>query len=106
MSEIIINTLKNILDQTLETKYEAYLLGSQATGRSDFLSDWDFFIITDETFSRTLKKEIKLKIHRLFHTSLPTNPIDLIMVDRNTFESEKLIPNTISNEVFYEGIKI
>jgi len=101
-----VERLRSILDE-LEVPYDRILLfGSRA--RRDFReeSDWDFLIILQKKLDFKEKKELWYEIYRRFHEYFSFASVDIILKDVESFEKEKTIANTISNEVYLEGIEV
>jgi len=69
-------------------------------------SDWDFLIIVKKNLELKEKRELGHKIYRRFHDYFPFVSVDIILKDEQSFEDEKKVANTISNEVYLEGIKV
>ena len=102
----VIEKLKKILEE-IGVKYSNILLfGSRA--RSDFEeeSDWDFLIIVEKKLEGKERMELWYKIYRRFHEYFPFISVDIILKDKQSFENEKKVANTISNEVYLEGIEV
>ena len=91
----IIEGLKNILREIRVKYFDILLFGSRAREDFDEQSDWDFFIILAQDLKLKERKKLRYKIYREFHKYFPLIP-----------ENEKNIANTISNEVYLEGIKV
>ncbi len=102
----IIEGLKNILREIRVKYFDILLFGSRAREDFDEQSDWDFFIILAQDLKLKERKKLRYKIYREFHKYFPLIPVDIILKDKITFENEKNIANTISNEVYLEGIKV
>ena len=102
----VIKHLKEILAESDIEYLRILMFGSRV--RNDFGedSDWDFLIIVKNPMNLKVKKELWLKVYRKFHERVPFGSIDLILKDRESFEKEKAIANTISNEAYLEGIEI
>jgi len=97
---------KNTLDE-LGIEYSGIILfGSRAKDRPERESDWDFLVILKKSMNMESKKKLWLKIHKKFHEYFPFTSVDIILKDADSFEEEKTIANTISNEVYLEGISI
>ncbi|MEX2721789.1 MAG: nucleotidyltransferase family protein [Candidatus Wukongarchaeota archaeon] len=98
--------LRRILAE-LGIKYSKILLfGSRARIDFDEESDWDFFIILKKSVDLEKKKELWHKIYKKFHEYFPFVSVDIILKDVESFENEKTIVNTVSNEVYLEGVEI
>lgn len=97
---------KKILKE-IGVDYSAVIVfGSRARKDFDELSDWDFLVILKQNLSLTEKKNLWRKIYKKFHEHFLFIPIDIILKDKEAFEKEKEIVNTISNEAYLEGIEI
>ena len=102
----VIAIFKEILEE-IGIEYSSILLfGSRA--RNDFgeESDWDFMIIIKDRIDIKERRGLWSKIYRRFHDHFPTIPVDIILKDEQSFESEKRVANTIANEVYLEGIEV
>ncbi|MFB0544381.1 MAG: nucleotidyltransferase family protein [Asgard group archaeon] len=98
--------LRRILDE-LGVEYSKILLfGSRARSDFDEESDWDFLIILKKSVDLEEKKELWHKIYKKFHEYFPFVSVDIILKDVESFENEKTIVNTVSNEVYLEGVEI
>ncbi len=102
----VIAKLKSILEE-IGVAYSNILLFGSRTGK-DFEeeSDWDFLIIIKKNIDLKEKRELWYKIYRRFHEYFPFIPVDIILKDEQSFEKEKRVANTISNEVYLEGIEV
>jgi predicted nucleotidyltransferase len=101
----ILKKLKRILTE-MNIQYSKILLfGSRARGDFREESDWDFLIILKKPLDARTKKEIWLDIYKKLHEFYPFISFDIILKDAESFEEEKTIANTISNEVYLEGIE-
>ncbi len=102
----VIAKLKTILEE-IGVEYSNILLFGSRTG-NDFEeeSDWDFLIVVKGNLDLKEKKELWHKIYRRFHDYLPFVSVDIILKDEQSFEDEKNVANTISNEEYLEGIKV
>ena len=102
----VIEKLKSILNE-IGVVYTNILLFGSRTGK-DFEeeSDWDFLIVVKGNLDLKEKRELWHKIYRRFHDYLPFVSVDIILKDEQSFEDEKNVANTISNEVYLEGIKV
>jgi predicted nucleotidyltransferase len=102
----IIAKLKSILEE-LGVKYSTILLfGSRAGKNFEEESDWDFLIVVKGNSDLKEKRELWHNIYRRFHEYFPFVSIDIILKDEQSFEAEKKVANTISNEVYLEGIEV
>ena len=102
----VISGLKKALED-LKVEYSSILLfGSRSGNEFDKESDWDFLVIIKKKINLKDQHSLRYKIYRRFHDYFPLVSIDLILKDEQTFESEKKVVNTISNEAFIEGIKV
>ena len=107
--EIVKNIKKVIIECLNETETSVkniILFGSRA--RSDFEkeSDFDLLIILNKEVTPKEKKEIWYLIYSTLHKSFHNMSFDIILRSAQSFEDEKNVVNTISNEVFLEGIEI
>jgi len=102
----VIEKLKTILEE-VGVEYSNILLFGSRTGKEfEEESDWDFMIIVKKTLDLKEKRELWHKIYRRFHGYFPFISVDIILKDEQSFENEKKVANTISNEVYLEGIKV
>lgn len=102
----VIQGLKGVLNE-LNVDYSSIILfGSRAREEASEESDWDFLIILKNTFTSEELHSLQYTIYRRFHARFPFTTIDLLVKDQQTFEKEKFIANTISNEASLEGIKV
>jgi predicted nucleotidyltransferase len=101
----ILKKLKNILND-LNIQYSKILLfGSRARGDFKEESDWDFLIILEKPVDMKTKKELWFDIYKRLHEFYPFISFDIVLKDLESFEDEKTIVNTISNEVYLEGVE-
>ncbi len=101
----ILEKLKSILNE-LNIKYSKILLfGSRARGDFREESDWDFLIVLEKPVDAKTKKELWFDIYKKLHEFYPFISFDIVLKDVESFEKEKTIVNTISNEVYLEGIE-
>ncbi len=101
----ILDKLKRILAD-LNIKYSKILLfGSRARGDFRDESDWDFLVVLKKPLDVKTKKELWFHIYKRLHEFYPFISFDIILKDSESFEEEKTIVNTISNEVYLEGIE-
>jgi predicted nucleotidyltransferase len=102
----VIEKLKSILNE-IGVDYSNILLFGSRTG-TDFEeeSDWDFLIVVKGNLDLKEKRELWHNIYRRFHDYFPFVSVDIILKDEQSFEDEKNVANTISNEVYLEGIKV
>ena len=104
--EKIVEGLKRVLEE-LGVEYSRILLfGSRARGHFREESDWDFVIILKKKVSDRERMELGHRIYRKFHELFPFVSVDIILKDEDSFEKEKRIANTISNEAFLEGVAV
>lgn len=105
INEDILNKLKEILFD-LKVEYSRILMfGSRARGDFNEDSDWDFMIIIKEPLDTKTRKELWFTIYKKMHVYFPFISFDIILKDAESFEEEKNIANTISNEVYLEGVE-
>ncbi len=102
----VIAKLKSILKETGVEYSNILLFGSRAREDFEEESDWDFLIIVKKNLDLKEKKKLWHKIYRRFHDYLPFISVDIILKDEQSFENEKKVANTISNEVYLGGIKV
>jgi len=83
-----------------------FLFGSRA--RSDFKpeSDWDVLIVLDKDLTPPEKREIWSRVSEVLHKRFPYFSFDIIIKSMESFEKEKTVVNTISNEAYLEGMEI
>ena len=102
----VISGLKKALDD-LKVEYSSILLfGSRSKNDFKKESDWDFLIIIKKKMTLKDQRSLRYEIFRRFHNYFPLVSVDLILKDERTFENEKKIVNTISNEASLEGIEV
>ncbi|MCG2727071.1 MAG: nucleotidyltransferase domain-containing protein, partial [Candidatus Methanoperedenaceae archaeon] len=101
----ILEKLKSILNE-MNLKYSKILLfGSRARGNFREESDWDFLIVLKKPLDVKTKKELWFDIYKKLHEFYPFISFDIVLKDAESFEEEKTIANTISNEVYLEGVE-
>ncbi len=101
----ILEKLKRILNEMNINYSKIILFGSRARGDFREESDWDFLIVLKKHLDVKTKKELWFDIYRKLHEFYPFISFDIILKDADSFEEEKTIANTISNEVYLEGIE-
>lgn len=101
----VLEKLKSILNESNIKNSRILLFGSRARG--DFMegSDWDIMIILEKPVDARTKKEIWFDVYKKLHEYYPFISFDLILKTAESFEEEKTIANTISNEVYLEGVE-
>ncbi len=99
-----IKKFKEILVESGVAYEKVFLFGSRARGQYSEGSDWDFFIVVKDAVDVNSIRKARAQLRMRFHDYFPNSPIDIIIKDKTSFESEKFIINTISNEVFTEGM--
>ena len=104
--ELIIDKFKKILDNNHINYKKVYLFGSRVTGHIDDESDWDFLVILKNKIKPKKKHMLTAFLRIAFHEYFPVTPVDIIIKDEDSFEQEKDIINTISNEIYSEGVEI
>ena len=102
----VVGKLKGILEEIGIEYSNILLFGSRARNNFGEESDWDFMIILKENIDPKEKRGLWYKIYRRFHDHFPLISVDIILKDEQSFEDEKRVANTISNEVYLEGIKV
>ena len=102
----VVAIFKEILEEIGIDYSRILLFGSRA--RNDFGegSDWDFMILIKDRIDLRERRGLWYKVYRRFHDHFPTIPVDIILKDEQSFESEKRVANTIANEVYLEGIEV
>ena len=102
----VIAKLKTILEEIGVEYTNIPLFGSRTGNDFEEESDWDFLIVVKGNLDLKEKRELGHKIYRRFHDYLPFVSVDIILKDEQSFENEKNVANTSSNEVYLEGIKV
>lgn len=102
----VIEKLKIILEEIGVDYSNILLFGSRTGTVFEEESDWDFLIVVKGNLDLKEKRELWHKIYRRFHDYFPFVSVDIILKDEHSFEDEKNVANTISNEVYLEGIKV
>jgi predicted nucleotidyltransferase len=96
----VIEKLKSILEKIGVVYTNILLFGSRTGNDSEEESDWDFLIVVKGNLDLKEKRELWHKIYRRFHDYFPFVSVDIILKDEQSFEDEKNVANTISNEVY------
>ena len=104
--ERIIDTLKKILSELNIDYFKIILFGSRAKGEGTEGSDWDFYIIINNISSEQERRKLWYHVYRMFHQYFPITPVDIVIKDRESYELEKTIINTLSYEVTVEGLEV
>lgn len=104
--ERVIKGIKQILSELNIDYSKVIVFGSRAGEGYKEGSDWDFLVILKRPVDTKTKYELWLKIYKRFHESFPFTSVDIILKDIGSFEEEKRVANTISNEVYQEGIEV
>jgi predicted nucleotidyltransferase len=102
----VIAKLKTILKEIGVVYSNILLFGSRTEKDFEEESDLDFLIVVKGNLDLKEKRELRHKIYRRFHDYFPFVSVDIILKDEQSFEEEKNVTNTISNEVYLEGIKV
>ena len=102
----IVAKLKSILQELGVAYSNIILFGSRAGKNFDEESDWDFMIVVEKNVDLKDKMELWHNIYRRFHEYFPFISVDIILKDEQSFEAEKNVANTISNEAYLEGIEV
>ncbi|NOQ33928.1 MAG: hypothetical protein GQ567_07050 [Methanosarcinales archaeon] len=102
----VVGKLKRILEEIGIEYSNILLFGSRARNNFGEESDWDFMIILKGNIGPKEKRGLWYQIYRRFHDHFPLTSIDIILKDEQSFEDEKRVANTLSNEVYLEGIKV
>ena len=102
--------IKRIIEDTVSQNGflldSIFFFGSRARGDFKEGSDFDILIILKGKLPIKERRKLTVEVLRALHTELRFTPFDIIVKSREDFEEEKDIVNTISNEVFLEGIKL
>ena len=100
IKQIILDTAKRLNIQV----DKIILFGSRARGDYREDSDWDILIVTNEKLDRRKYLEFYSSVIKALYEEKVKS--DLIIMDKETFEEEKHILDTIPNEAFTEGITL
>ena len=94
-----INALKDCFVKALDP-LRVYLFGSYAYGTPDQDSDFDFYIVVDDSQTDTLGLT-----QRAYSacSELKRHPVDILVGTKSRFEARKHRP-TIENEVYHKGV--
>lgn len=98
--------LKSILSEMKINYSKVLLFGSRARGDFREESDWDFLIVLKDPVGAKTKKELWFDIYKKMHAFFPFISFDIILKDAESFEEEKIVANTVSNEVYLEGVVV
>ena len=101
----VIAKLKSILEEIGVDSSNILLFGSRTGKDFEEESDWDFLIVIKKRLDLKEKMDLWYKIYRRLHEYFPFISVDIILKDEQSFEAEKEVANTISNEVYLEGVK-
>jgi len=82
------------------------LFGSRAKGQARPDSDWDILVVVDGALSRDERKHLWFAFYSELHKKIPGKSFDLIVQNKEKFEAEKQIVNTLSNEAYLEGVRL
>ncbi|RZN40361.1 MAG: nucleotidyltransferase domain-containing protein [Methanophagales archaeon ANME-1-THS] len=93
--------LKSILEEIGVEYFTILLFGSRAGKNFEEESDWDFLIVVKKNVDLKEKRELWHKIYRRFHEYFPFISVDIICL-----KLRRTLANTISNEVYLEGIEV
>jgi len=85
---------------------KVFLFGSRAKGKETMESDWDILVVLKDTISQEEKRKIWVRIFSSLHRNFSLFSFDIIIKSEKVFEEEKDIVNTISNEVYLEGVEL
>jgi predicted nucleotidyltransferase len=106
MRDIILDKMKPLIIKSfLElgvTIRKIILFGSRASGKADKLSDYDFMIVTHDTFD--IRK--KMAISKYVREKLATYPLDVIIKSEEEITRQKDEIGTLVREVLKEGVEI
>jgi len=109
-SEEILRNIKGDIIRCLEgfgiKVKKMFLFGSRARGNFKLESDWDVLIVLNKDLTQPEKKELWSKVSKVLHKHFPYSSFDIIIKSTGSFEREKAVVNTISNEAYLEGVEI
>lgn len=94
-----IDALKNCFVKQL-SPIRVYLFGSYATDSYDDESDFDFFIVVDD--SHTNITGLIAEAYKSIR-GIKRHPVDILVATNERFEARKHLP-TIEREVFQKGV--
>ena len=94
-----INALKNCFVKALDP-LRVYLFGSYAYGIPDQDSDFDFYIVVDDSKTDTL--DLTLRAYSAC-SEIKRHPVDILVGTKSRFENRKQRPS-IENEVYHKGV--
>lgn len=98
----IVNRISSILVSGIGAE-QVYLFGSYANGNPDKNSDIDVFVVTD--LSKKRKIEITQQARRLLIKKV-LMPVDILICDKNDFNTRKDNQTTFEYMIVTEGIKL
>lgn len=94
-----IRALKDCFVKALDP-VSVYLFGSYASGTAVEDSDFDFYIVVDD--SRTDTLDLMARAYAAC-SEIKRRPVDILVGTRSKFEARKQRP-TIENEVYHKGV--
>lgn len=106
MRDFIRKEIEKVLSNLGIEINEIILFGSRARGDYKEHSDWDIFIVLNEEIDLQKKKKIWYSIYKKLHQKFPSSSFDIILKSKLMYENEKKVVNTLSNEVYREGIPL
>lgn len=98
-----IETLKNCFIKALNP-IKIYLFGSFAEGKQTSNSDFDFYIIMQDTTNERMLS-LTTKAYKAI-TNMRTRPVDIIVNKEARFNSRKNVHLTLENEVATKGVLV
>ncbi len=104
--QLLKEKIMDVLKERCISVTNIYLFGSRAKGKSTDDSDWDLLIVLKEDINQEEKISLWKEIYKVLHQKFPGCPFDIIIKSEKTFNDEKYIVNTISNEAFKEGLQL
>lgn len=94
-----INALKDCFVEALKP-ISVYLFGSYASGNPAADSDFDFYIVVDD--SRTDVLDLMTQAYSAC-SEIKRRPVDILVGTKSSFETRRHRP-TIENEVYHKGV--
>lgn len=100
-SENIKSLVDSIVEATAPVK--VYLFGSVADGSANAESDYDFYVVVNDSDINTLK--IATKAYRSIRGK-KTRPVDIVVGKKSSFEKRKNWELSVEREVAMKGILV
>ncbi len=109
LQEEIVDAIRETIEQVLNglsvKPYRIVLFGSRSRGDHREDSDWDIFVVLDDNeVDYRERKKIWWHIYDGLHRRFPAFSFDIIVKSRKAYENEKDVINTLSNEVYQNGV--